>query len=407
MVRLATNRVPPGWTDLPPLPEQAIPDIEIEWPRPDPFGGKPNGRFLKHGWRSLVGGLGRGFITLGLLLFSFVAYLLWGTNIKAAQYQNAASKQFGQLVGKPTVVTTAVTTTTTPSVSAVSTSPTSPTTPAPTATTTALPALTNPEAGSPVAQLDIPSIGVNGMTIISGVSVDDLKRGPGHFRSTPLPGQFGNAALAGHRTTWGAPFSNIDRLNAGDEITVTNLRGERFVYRVTGQKIVAPTDISVLGPTDVPTLTLISCHPKLSATNRIIVSAVLDQVASSAPVTAPPASTVPSPTTVETAPTTLGPSETASLTTVATSQPTTPGDELGTTDDQVDTAFQQGWFADSKAWPHVALWGIALATVALLGFALGRRTDRMWIGYVAAAAPFIVVLYFFFENVNRLLPPNL
>jgi LPXTG-site transpeptidase (sortase) family protein len=117
---------------------------------------------------------------------------------------------------------------------------------------------------------------------VAGVKVDDLRKGPGHFPDTPLPGQLGNSAIAGHRTTFGAPFNRVDELSPGDEIIVTTVQG-RFVYTVTGTSIVAPTALEVLDPTAEATLTLVSCHPKYSARQRIIVKAVLDPTASAEP----------------------------------------------------------------------------------------------------------------------------
>ena len=69
--------------------------------------------------------------------------------------------------------------------------------------------------------------------VVAGVGVDDLKKGPGHYPQTPLPGEHGNAAIAGHRTTYGAPFLDIDNLQPGDDVVATTYAG-RFVYKVTG-----------------------------------------------------------------------------------------------------------------------------------------------------------------------------
>ena len=68
---------------------------------------------------------------------------------------------------------------------------------------------------------------------------------------------------------------------------------------------------------------------------------------------------------------------------------------------------QRGWFDDPDAWLPVALWGLALTGIALVAWRLSRRTGHNWIGAVAGLLPFLVCLYFFFENVNRLLPPNI
>ena len=118
------------------------------------------------------------------------------------------------------------------------------------------------------------------------MSVEDLRKGPGHYRTTPNPGQAGNAAIAGHRTTYGAPFHRVDELEPGDPIFVTTAQGV-FEYRVlgfpnpeggedVGYFIVDPSDTWVLDQTPGRNLlTLTACHPKFSARQRIIVQAEL------------------------------------------------------------------------------------------------------------------------------------
>ena len=90
--------------------------------------------------------------------------------------------------------------------------------------------LVYPEAGEAIARIVIPSIDLDTI-VVAGVQIDDLRKGPGHYSTTPLPGQPGNAAIAGHRTTYGAPFGRLNELNAGDAVIVETLQG-RFVYRV-------------------------------------------------------------------------------------------------------------------------------------------------------------------------------
>ena len=87
-----------------------------------------------------------------------------------------------------------------------------------------------PAEGDAIAHLRIPAIGVDKI-VVEGVQVADLKRGPGHYPDSPLPGQPGNAAIAGHRTTYGAPFNRLDELEQGDEILVTTVQGA-FRYEV-------------------------------------------------------------------------------------------------------------------------------------------------------------------------------
>lgn len=115
--------------------------------------------------------------------------------------------------------------------------------------------------------------------VVEGVRVDDLKRGPGRYPASELPGQPGNFAVAGHRSTYDAPFYNLDQLAAGDEVRVTDRDGERFTYRVVEQRIVGPAADEVLREdplgTGRPTLTLTTCHPRFSNAQRLVVFAEL------------------------------------------------------------------------------------------------------------------------------------
>lgn len=113
--------------------------------------------------------------------------------------------------------------------------------------------------------------------VVSGVALSDLTRGPGHYPDSALPGEEGNFAVAGHRTTYGSPFYHLDQLVEGDEIHVTGRDGERHVYRFTRHEIVGPGAMWVIGDdpleTGTPTLTLTTCHPRFSAAQRLIVFA--------------------------------------------------------------------------------------------------------------------------------------
>src|SRR5206468_12704168 len=97
-------------------------------------------------------------------------------------------------------------------------------------------------------------------TVVQGVGVEDLKKGPGHYSDTPMPGQQGNASIAGHRTNYGAPFYNLDQLKPSDPILVTTVQGS-FRYDVLETKIVRPSKVDVLENTPDNRLTLTTCHP--------------------------------------------------------------------------------------------------------------------------------------------------
>jgi len=131
--------------------------------------------------------------------------------------------------------------------------------------------LRRPLKGDAIARISIPAIGV-AEYVVEGTDLGSLRKGPGHYPETPLPGEPGTTAIAGHRTTYGAPFRDIDDLDPGDRIVVDMSDG-RFVYRVEGTRIVDDQDLSVLDPVGHKRLMLSACHPLYSAAQRIIVYA--------------------------------------------------------------------------------------------------------------------------------------
>ena len=129
------------------------------------------------------------------------------------------------------------------------------------------------QTGDPLTRITIPKIGVDTI-VVEGTSASALRAGAGHYPQTPLPCEPGNVAIAGHRTTYGKPFSNVDRLRPGDPIVLETPIGT-CTYSVTRSFVTTPTDLSVLDPTEGGTLTLTTCHPKGSARQRLIVKAEL------------------------------------------------------------------------------------------------------------------------------------
>jgi sortase A len=313
----------------------------------------------------VLGAIGRSCICAGVLTLLFVAYQLWGTGLREAQAQDRLENQFEELLGEsvPTDTTAA------PGDAASTTSTTVGPPPAP------------PEGGDAMAQIRIPKIGVDKI-VVEGVTLEDLKRGPGHYTDTPFPGQPGNSAIAGHRTTYGAPFNRIDELAPGDEILVTTLQGS-FRYEVSEQQIVSPSQVEVLGDFADNRLTLTACHPKYSASQRIIVVAKL--VGPAAP--APPA---PSPES--------GPAE-------------IPGDGAGPDGgdnaaaaraDTIDGAGLSG--EGASAWPAVMFF-VSGGFIWVAAWVLGL-VWRKWPSYLVMVPAFGVVLFHFFESFSRLLPAN-
>jgi sortase A len=127
--------------------------------------------------------------------------------------------------------------------------------------------------GDAVGKIVVNRIGLSS-AIVEGTGAGDLRKGPGHYPGTPLPGQRGTVGIAGHRTTYGAPFRKIDKIRPRDEITVVMPYG-RFTYRVERTRIVAPTAVWVTQRVSYDRLILSACHPLYSAAKRIVVFARL------------------------------------------------------------------------------------------------------------------------------------
>lgn len=121
-------------------------------------------------------------------------------------------------------------------------------------------------------KLSIPSIDLEWL-VREGTDYATLKQGPGHYTGSALPGEKGTCVVAGHRTTYGAPFNRLDELKKGDEIILETAGNEKFTYIVTDQEAVIPTDLSVLKNTDYPSLVLSTCTPKFYSTRRLIIYA--------------------------------------------------------------------------------------------------------------------------------------
>lgn len=126
---------------------------------------------------------------------------------------------------------------------------------------------------------DQPLVRKKPLYVVQGVTLADLQRGPGHYPGTALPGEKGNFAVAGHRTTYGAPFFNLDQLRKGDEVVVTTRDRKTYTYRVHTQEIVSPSDTWVIEPDPLKRgkkmLTLTTCNPRFSNAERLIIFAEL------------------------------------------------------------------------------------------------------------------------------------
>lgn len=127
------------------------------------------------------------------------------------------------------------------------------------------------EPGEAIGRIRAPKGKIDSV-IVEGTDPGDLRKGPGLYESTVYPGVGGTTAIAGHRTTYGAPFRHIDGLDPGDRIVVEMPYG-RFTYRVQERKIVAPTAVHVVDDAGYDRLVLTACHPLYSAAQRVVVFA--------------------------------------------------------------------------------------------------------------------------------------
>ncbi|HVF04413.1 MAG TPA: class E sortase [Frankiaceae bacterium] len=207
---------------------------------------------------TILRGIGQTFITAGLVILLFVVYELYFTGLETAREQSALADEIeavwekgGGSYEKPED------------------------------------ALKKIPIGTGIAVIRIPRFGRDwAKVVVEGVNMDDLRRGPGHYPGTQLPGQVGNFVVSGHRTTYGAPFNRVDELRPGDPIVVET-RDTWYTYRVTTQEIVPPTAIEVTYPVPkerdakptIARITVTSCHPKYSARQRIIVYGELESKA--------------------------------------------------------------------------------------------------------------------------------
>jgi sortase A len=299
--------------------------------------------------RRVVDITGRVLIGAGVVLLLFTAYQIWGTSIQESHTQAGLRSTLVQESNSAQVRK---------ALEDAATLDKLPTGPPIAATRTA-----DPVEGEPVGDIRIPVIGIN-QVIVEGTNTPDLRKGPGHYIGTPLPGQGGNAAVAGHRTTYGHPFYNLDAVKVGDPIVVTTLQGI-FVYDAYHTQVVSPTDTDVIRNAYANLLTLTTCNPRFSASTRLIVQARL-------------------------AHSQLFPNTLHSV--------TLPRFHGQSNDLAGDNSVQ---LTDALFWGFVVL--LVGAGILYLGH---RFRDRRWAIWVVGTAGVLVLLWFFFGAVSPLLPAS-
>lgn len=400
----------------------------------------------------ILGSIGRFFITSGIVILLFVAYQLWGTGIQEASAQGNLGSDFEALLDSPDLDDLSATTTT--STTSSSTTTTIAEVASTTTTTTTIPEAGGAlevleaeladklfrEGGEAIAQITIPDIEVD-KYIVEGVKVEDLRKAPGHYRATVFPGQEGNSGIAGHRTTYGAPFNRIDELEPGDEILVTTVQGDH-VYRVMsadeayspeklgslsdyrvpegqgdlGHIIVGPEATWVLGDFGDNRITLTACHPKYSARQRIIVAAELV----SAPVgtVAPPegysttdeielptegiaaeaAGEAPSDDEIEVEAAAVPGSDEGSGGGLASLSSENARAELTN-----EVSLDEGLNGDKSALQPALLWG-ALAVALYIAFKELANRWKRWPAIAMGIVPVVLFMSLSFEKIDRYLP---
>ena len=339
----------------------------------------------------ILGGLGRTLIFAGVVLLLFVAHQLWGTKLDEESHQEDLTRSLGASLGvtsdsggdaadeDPAVIDKEITT----KLAAID--------------PVKAPPAEIPKEGDPEGKIEIPKIGLRSKTFVEGVAKADLRKGPGHYPGTPLPGNAGNAAIAGHRSTYGAPFNRIDELQVGDDIIVYTLQG-KFTYKVMpspedrrsgkeggnwgqGWFAVTPNDVSVLLPiADKNTLTLTACHPKYSAKLRIIVHAELVAEPATAPTTTVPPETSADSSDAEDSETVTSPTQDAEDLIAGDPKELTPALLFGAV--------------------VIALWLGSMAFAAWLR----KGARRAWPVYVVTVASTVAPLWFCFVHMDRFLP---
>ena len=299
--------------------------------------------------RRVLAVVGKVLIGAGVLLLLFTAYQIWGTSIQEAHTQSQLRSTLVQETNSQQIQRALA------EAAALDKLPTGPPVTAP--------HTGDPAEGEPIGDIRIPRIGLN-QVVVEGTDTPDLRKGPGHYIGTPMPGQAGNASIAGHRTTYGHPFYNLDGVQKGDPIVVTTLQGI-FVYNAISSEVVSPSDSKVIENVPADWLTLTTCNPRFSASTRLIVHAELahSQLFPNAPL---------------------------------------PREQARRAQSNNDLAGDSG-----VTLTDAFLWGFLAAALGVLVLLLAHRYRRQrWVFYGVGTAGLLVLLWFFFGAVSPLLPAS-
>lgn len=233
-----------------------------------------------------------------------------------------------------------------------------------------------PVPGHAVMLIRIPRLGLDA-AVIEGTGLDQLAEGPGHYPGSALPGERGNTAIAGHRTTYGHPFNRLDELRVGDHVVLTTATAD-FDYTVAeAPRVVSPGDVGVINDLGDSRLTLTTCNPKYSASQRLVVVAHLTQSSTALDAPAVALSAAP-PAPVRLAPSNLGP---------------------------VRLADETGWRGNLVDRLATCLCAGLLVGAWQAGSWMSHRSGRV-LGSLLAAPTVMALLLAMFERLNHILPAN-
>jgi sortase A len=295
----------------------------------------------------VLGAIGRTLITAGIVLLLFAAYQVWGTSFQEGHTQNQLRHTLEKQAQSQSIERALA------NADSLDRLPKGPPVVAPT--------IAAPAEGKPVGEIWIPVIHID-QVVVEGTNTLDLRKGPGHYIGTPLPGEAGNSAIAGHRTTYGHPFYNLNEVQVGDPIVLTTDQGV-FVYDAVHTQVVSPSDGTVLKNAFGAFLTLTTCNPRFSASTRLVVTAKLahSQLFPNSGVAAP-----------------VGKPQSNSL----------AGNNSGT-------------------WTNVIEWGAVVLAFGGIDLLLAHRfRRRRWAFWGVGILVTLVLLYFFFNAITPLLPAS-
>jgi sortase A len=243
---------------------------------------RPAGSTWSDRWRGIVRFVGELLITLGVIVFLFIGYELWFTGLYTQHAQHTLTSQLEKQWAAPNPTPPGAAASS-PAASEPAASQPASAGPVASASPSTAGFTDTPVPGDAIGIIWIPRLGASySYAIVEGTSTDDLKKGPGHYSGTALPGQIGNLVISGHRTTYLAPFNGLGNLVEGDSIVVET-KDTWYTYDVTGIRTVLPTEVGVLLPVpDKPgvkaskaLITLTTCTPKYSASHRLVIDGQL------------------------------------------------------------------------------------------------------------------------------------